>query len=36
MSTLHVNHIKNAIEQKFKTKIDISDLTGKSEGKKTK
>jgi uncharacterized protein YvpB len=30
MSTLHVNHIKNTIEQKFKNKIDVSDLTGKS------
>ncbi len=29
MSTLHVNHIKTMIEQKFKDKIDVTDLAGK-------
>lgn len=31
MSKFHVNHIETAINQKFKTKIDVSDLKGKSE-----
>ncbi len=36
MSTIHVNHIKNTIEQKFKGKIDISDLADKSKEEKDK
>lgn len=36
MSTLHVNHIKNMIEQKFKQKIDISDLADKPRDEQNK